>query len=257
MNSYNRNRSVPFFRYFPRAIKFYGLKIEKIAALVFIILLAINLGTSLFSTQIFKNLSLSTSGILADDLAKMMDFYLRVMVISLFSFLISNIVSAFYVYAYVRDLRGVPYTFGECIKSVMGKLIRIFMISIITALAITFGTMAFIIPGIVLYIMFIFAVQFMVDQDRTIFNSLKASINLTSGYKAGIFTAVLMLNLITMLVPSFVEAGNGILVFSFVSAFITTIFSLIYQRFITLMYFDLEYIRKPRENQDINNISEE
>lgn len=255
MNSNNRNRSVPFFRYFPRAIKFYGLKIEKVAALVFIILLAINLVTSLFSGKILNNLPLPnpTNGIFtAVDIPNIMNIYLRVMVLSLISFLISNVVTAFYVYAYIRDLRGIPYTFGECMKNVSGKLVWIFLLSIIIALAITFGTVAFIIPGVILYIMFIFSLQLMVDQDKTVFNSLKASVSLTKGYKAGIFTAVLMLDLITMLVPSFVESSSGILVFSFVSAFITTIFNLIYQRFITLIYFDLEYIRKPRTNVDIN-----
>jgi hypothetical protein len=252
MDSNNRNRSVPFFRYFPRAIKFYGLKVEKIAALVFIVLLAINLAASLFSATIFDNLSISTNGIFTDDIAKTLDVYIRIMVLSLISFLISNIISAFYVYAYIRDLRGIPYTFGECMKNVAGKLIKIFLLSVIIALAITFGTVAFFIPGVILYIMFIFAVQFMLDQNRTVFNSLKASLNLTNGYKVGIFTAVLLLDLITMLVTSFVASSGGILVFSFVSAFITTIFNLIYQRFITLIYLDLEYIRKPKENIDIN-----
>jgi len=251
MKSANKNKSIPFFRYFPAAIKFYGLKNDKIAAFVFIILLGINFCSNMFAIKATENLTTINSQLMAPNLTQSIELLIRIGTISLVTSMLMNIFSSFYLYAYLKDLRGIPYTFTECLKDIVKKLYKIIILSLIVFLAIFTGSILFAIPGIILYIMFIFANQFLVDQDRSVFNCLKGSMNLTNGYKWGIFSSVLMLNLIILIFPSFVEAGNGLLVFSFVSSFISTIFNIIYQRFVTIMYFDLEYLRKPKDI-DIN-----
>jgi len=250
MNS-DINRKIPFFRYFPKSIKFYNLKNEKLGAMIFIVLLAINFCSSYYISRFTGEFNVDSSQILASDVVNTFELLLRLGLISMVSTLLMTIFSSFYIFAFIRDLRGIPYTLAECLKYTGSKLIFLVILSVLVSLSISLGSMFLIVPGLILYIMFIFANQFMLDQDKGIFNSLKASVKLTKGYKMGIFTAVLLFNLLILIFPTFVEAGSGLYVFSFVSAFISTIFNIIFQRFITLIYYDLEYIRKPR-NIDIN-----
>lgn len=251
MKSGNRNRSIPFFRYFPASVKFYGLKNDKIAAFVFIILLGINFCANLFAENSTNNLSTLNGQLMAPDLTQYIQLLIRIGAISLATSMLMNIFSSFYLYAFIKDLRGIPYTFADCLKDIGKKLYKIIILSLIVFCAIFTGSLLFVIPGLILYIMFIFANQFLIDQNRSVFNSLKGSVNLTNGYKTGIFSSVLMLNLLIIIFSSFGEVGSGLLVVPFVSAFISTIFNIVFQRFLTLMYFDLEYLRKPK-NIDIN-----
>lgn len=248
MNS-NINRRIPFLRYFPKSVKFYELRNEKISAFIFVILLLINFCTSLLLSRLSVGVSIDSSQVLPDDITAMFAMLVKIGSLSVLSTLLMTIFSSFYVYAFIRDLRGIPYTLKDCLSYTGARLFPIIVLSVIISLAVSIGSMLLVIPGIILYIMFIFSVQFMLDQNKGIFSALKASVNLTKGFKMGIFNAVLLINLLILIFPTFAESGK--LVVPFVSAFISTIFNIVFQRFVTLIYYDLEYIRKPK-NIDIN-----
>jgi hypothetical protein len=243
------NRRIPFLRYFPKSIKFYDIKNEKLAAGIFIVLLGINFCTSLLLSKFAGSIPIDSSQVIPEDIAVMFDYLMKIGSLSILSTLMMTIFSSFYVYAFIRDLRGIPYTLKECLKYTASKLIPVIIVSVIVSLSVSIGSMLLVIPGIILYIMFIFSVQCMLDQNKGIFNSLKSSVNLTKGFKMGIFNAVLLFNLLILIFPTFAESGT--LVVPFVSAFISTIFNIVFQRFVTLIYYDLEYIRKPK-NIDID-----
>lgn len=243
MQNRRKNREVrSLWGYLPAIIKFYGIKNEKLAAFIFMVMLGVTFLGNVISLNFVGNISLEFDPQNIEQVFSILRTAFALNAINLITFLITNIIGATYIYAFLRDIRGIPYTFFECIKVTFKKLFKLIILSIITVIAICGGLFIFIVPGIIIYLMFIFANQYMMDQNRSIFQSIKASIDTTNGIKMNIFTVILLFNLLMFIFPNFVSASNGHLVYAFVASFISTIFTLMYNRLISIMYFELEYV---------------
>ena len=66
---------------------------------------------------------------------------------------------------------------------IKNRLIETLILSIVISLCTTLGMVAFIIPAIVIYMMFAQAENIFIDSNLNSFDSLKQSINLMKGYK--------------------------------------------------------------------------
>lgn len=228
--------------YLPAMIRFYGIKNEKLAAFIFLLMLSISFAANLFSLRLLNGVSLTFDPQNMEEILGLSKTLLKANLVSTVTFLLLNIVGSAYVYAFLRDIRGINYSFKECIVVTLKRLYKIVILSIILIVAVFGGALIIIVPGVIIYLMFIFANQYLMDQNRGIFKSIKASVDVTNGIKTKIFTVILLFNLLMFLFPNFVGANSGNLITAFVLAFIATIFNLMYHRLISLMYFELEYV---------------
>jgi preprotein translocase subunit SecY len=78
------------------------------------------------------------------------------------------------------------------------------------ALGVGFGMMLLILPGIILYLMWVVATPVMMAEDRGIIDSLKRSAELTSGSKRMIFVLLLIFFVLTIVFGLFVAMVGSI-----------------------------------------------
>ncbi|MEH6828317.1 DUF7544 domain-containing protein [Parasphingorhabdus sp.] len=106
--------------------------------------------------------------------------------------LLSILLQATLIVATLNDLGGKPLSLAECFTRALKKLLPLIGLGIIMALGIGFGMMLLIVPGIILYLMWVVATPVMMAENRGIIDSLKRSAELTSGSKRMIFVLLLV-----------------------------------------------------------------
>jgi hypothetical protein len=73
----------------------------------------------------------------------------------------------------------VDWSVGEILGSVTGKLISIILLQIVVGILVFIGFLFFIIPGVILSLMWVVSMPSMVVEDRGVFNSMSRSSELT------------------------------------------------------------------------------
>ncbi|WAC24132.1 hypothetical protein [Blastomonas sp. SL216] len=98
----------------------------------------------------------------------------------LFLFL-SIILQASLIVASANDIAGRPVNFGECVSRAIGKLLPLIGLGIVVAIGISIGLVMLIIPGIILYLMWMVAVPAMMVENLSVSDALSRSSALTKG----------------------------------------------------------------------------
>jgi len=214
--------------YIIKALKFYEMKNDKLAKVVFLAIL----GGSLISmfipgTQDTINIwYIALNSVLA---------------------LFVNLASFLYLMAYLRDIKGESYTGKELVSKLLAKAIPLVIGSILYLAGSVIGAILFVVPGLVFNTMFILYPCYVIDKNKPVISSFSASSRATYGYKWRIFSIIvsfaLILFLPTLIIFSFASSTGNDLVFYFVFYFISTITSLMQQRLVALLYMSLEYGR--------------
>jgi len=220
--------------YLLRSLRFYDLKNEFMTRVIFLVILFGSLSNAVLQLN---------EGI--DDRIKYVLYVALVLVV--------NLAASVYTFAYIKQLRGENYSHIECMLAVLSKTFTISVAYIVYFAAILSAGLFLIVPGIIVYLMFIFYNCYIMDKDAGIFESFKLSKDLIYGYKYRIFGIMLLISLILMPFELFVlslsmEYGNS-LIFEFVFYFLSTIATLITQRLIAQLYVDLQSIK----NMDFSN----
>lgn len=115
--------------------------------------------------------------------------------------------SAALVYGVVSDLRGNKASVGQILSGALSVLIPVLFVSIVVGLLVAVGTIALIIPGIILYVMFWVAVPAAVVERTGVGDSMKRSLELTKGYRWQIFFVMviwLVISIIVQLIVGFI-----------------------------------------------------
>lgn len=103
-------------------------------------------------------------------------------IIGYFVFLfLSIILQASLIVASANDIAGKPVNFGECVSRAVAKLLPLIGLGIIIAVGISIGLVMLIIPGIILYLMWMVAVPAMMVENLGVGGALSRSAALTSG----------------------------------------------------------------------------
>lgn len=224
--------------YLKKALKFYELKNERLNRIIFIIILL----TSFLGIFIPEN----GPFVAVDNLLGITIVYMA---------------SAVYLVAYIRDLKNEEYSLKTCFILVVRNFFKIifssiaFLIGIVSMVGLlafpelTGVAMAiFLIPLIIVYVMFLFNTCYIVDKGYGISQSYKSSKNITFGYKRAIFIIILFFNFIAAIPMSIillvVFSVKNILAASFILSFAVAVLNLMQQRLTALMYMDLEYGKK-------------
>ncbi|ACL76433.1 hypothetical protein [Ruminiclostridium cellulolyticum] len=243
-----------FFEYLPESIRFHKLKNEGLARFIFVLVLfcqlvgryALYKYTQLFPIEEIEKLyanfasfpSTSSADIYQPSIHILYAF-LVALGISLLSKLVSNLFLLVYMYSYLSEQRGKDCGFRASFSGVFRHTGRIILYNIVFGLLVVFGSMFFVIPGIIAYVMFVFGFCYVLDLKLTMADAMTASSEVTKGKKVQI-ASILVAYFAIFKLPVLLLVGNstsGV----FIGAFLTTVTNLILQRFITKIYMDLEY----------------
>jgi uncharacterized membrane protein len=94
--------------------------------------------------------------------------------------------------ATVAESEGRKAGFGESIAAGMAVLLPLIILSILLAIGVMIGFMLFVVPGVILYCMWVAAVPALVEERRGVFGSFARSRELTSGAKWKVFGIMLV-----------------------------------------------------------------
>lgn len=100
----------------------------------------------------------------------------------------------------IRHLGSAPADFGDALVTAIRLFLPVIFMTIISGFAILIGLIFLIVPGVILYLMWIVAVPVMVEEDRGMIESLARSAELTKGSRLMIFLTVILMMVIASVV---------------------------------------------------------
>lgn len=238
-----------FMEYFPKAMKFYSLKNENIARVVFILVLAANFFSQLYVLRTADTDLLITYPENQSQMQEMVKNFGLLLVFSFIRDIAIYIISAFYLLAFIMELRGEPVNSVELCTQVLKRMLPYIAAYIAVSVIKNTGLVFFVIPGILIHILFLFNTSLIIDGKCGFFQSFGLSISLSEGYRRQIFSIVafvfIFFTTINMIFSSMGNLMSGVAI----SSFIATVGHLVTLRLTALLYVDL-YNRKPREKDE-------
>ena len=111
----------------------------------------------------------------------------------------------------IVSFNGSKASLGDCFSTGLGRMLPLFLLGLATSLAIGFGMILLIVPGIIVAIVLIVAVPAMVVERTGVFDSMSRSSDLTKGNRVIIF----FLGLICVVIVLLIGAAIGILAAGF------------------------------------------
>jgi len=240
-----------FFEYLPESIKFHKLKNQGLAKIIFMLVLLCQLIGNYIQYRVLHLIS-------SEDIDKIYStimmpseettlpsehiIYLLLTVLgtALLVKLVSNLFYSIYMYTYISELRGKDIGLIASFKGTFKHIGRLIFYNIIFGLMVLIGSMFFIIPGIIAYIIFVFGFCYILDLKLKLSDAMTASTELTKGKKTLIGSLFIGFYLLFKL-PILLLLSGSSLGAACLASFFGTIASLILQRLITQVYMDLEY----------------
>ncbi len=265
MNDTSRIKN--FFEYLPECIKFHKLRNEGLVKTIFLLILIFQIAGSFIQYKLLELISLDdielissflTTGMVTAETESIYPseqaVYILIAILAtlLIVKLISNLFLSVYMYSYICEIKGKTLKTADSFKGTFKNIGRLIGYNIIFGLLVSIGTMFFIIPGIIAYIIFVFGYCYILDIKLNVAEAITACSEITRGKKpqiASVFVGYfLVFELPMLLMFSGSSFGTACLV-----AFFSTIVSMILQRLITQIYLDLEY-KEERKNKTISQL---
>jgi len=125
------------------------------------------------------------------------------------SWISGYLLQAIIVRAAVLDLSGRRPDIGDSVAAAVTKLLPMIGLSIVSGVAVMFGMLLLIVPGIILMLMWSVAVPVLIEERRGVFDSLERSSQLTRGAKGWIFLLMLLYMGVGAMVAGAVLALTG------------------------------------------------
>lgn len=253
----NSSEVKKLFQYLPEIIKFYKLKNEGLARLIFVLVLFCQLLGDYIQYRIINLLdNLDTlykflmTGQVPQGAANTSEhnlyLLLAVLGVTLVIKMVTNLFYSVYMYSYILELRKKESGYKASFAGVFRHLGRLISYNIVFGLLVMLGLMFFIIPGIIAYVLFVFGYCYVMDLRLTVPDAMTASSEVTKGKKNQIMNVLVGFFLMFKLPIYFLLSGVS-LGAEFVASFFITISGLILQRLICQIYMDLEYRRNSEQ----------
>ena len=128
--------------------------------------------------------------------------------IGLFS-LVGALSQAAFTWPLVAHAEGRRATIGECLFAVATSIIPLILLTVLSIVAITLGLAALLVPGLMLWVIWMVAVPALVVERRGVLKSLRRSAELTKGARWSLFGLLLVLTVASMGIALTVEAVTG------------------------------------------------
>lgn len=117
----------------------------------------------------------------------------------LFLFL-SIILQASLIVASANDLAGKPVNFGECVSRAIAKLLPLIGLGIVVAIGISIGLVMLIVPGVILYLMWMVAVPALMVENLDVSGALSRSSALTKGSRLKLLGLIIVFAIFSMII---------------------------------------------------------
>jgi hypothetical protein len=159
----------------------------------------------------------------------------------------------------VLDLSGRRGDLAGSLTAALGLLLPMIGLTIVSGVAIGFALLFLIVPGIILYVMWIVAVPVLVEERRGIFGSLSRSFELTRGSRWHIFGLLVIFIILSTVISAVLGLLNmGValqspLLFAGTSAIAAAISGLVMSAMLASLYFEL---RTVKEGATIDSLAE-
>ena len=154
----------------------------------------------------------------------------------------------------VRALQGKPASFSEILTRGFATMFPVLGVAIVSGIAIGFGMILFIIPGIIISVIIYVAIPVAVLEKPGVFMSLSRSADLTKGFRwkvLGIAIVVFVISFIVSFAAAFVVGTEG-LVALFLNLIADALVIAVGAVFIAVTYQEL---RRVKEGVDIDTIA--
>ena len=197
---------------------------------------------------------LSSSG----DLLDVVDpsLYLAIpLAVGLLTLIFGNVVTGAISFGVFQFLRGKKPSIGSCIAKGFSVLLPVIGVAILVGLMVFFGSLLCLIPGIILYVMFCTAVPVTVVERPGVINSLKRSLDLSSGNRMAIFAVLLVLTLMNIAITlgitfSVAALGNIALI---ISGLVSVVLGGLGSTALVVIYY---HLRSSKESIDVEEIAQ-
>ncbi len=113
---------------------------------------------------------------------------------------LSIVLQASLIVASANDLAGRPVNFGACVNRAVSKLFPLIGLGIVVAIGVSIGLIFLVIPGLILYLMWMVAVPAMMVENLGVFESLSRSSALTKGSRWRLVALIVVFIIFTMIV---------------------------------------------------------
>ncbi|HYD45733.1 MAG TPA: hypothetical protein VEA79_10775 [Phenylobacterium sp.] len=126
---------------------------------------------------------------------------------SLIGFVSSFILQASIVHGAVMDLNGRRPTLVDCLTGGLRHFLPVLAISILAAIAVMFGLLIFLAPGIILLTVWAVVVPAQVVENRGVFGAFGRSADLTDGHRWAIFALLVVWLIISFVIGAAITGG--------------------------------------------------
>lgn len=128
----------------------------------------------------------------------------------LFSVLAGYMLQAIVVRSVILDLSGRPADYGGSLAAALRLILPMIGLSIVSSVAIGLGMLLLIVPGVILYVMWIVAVPVLIEEQAGVIGSLGRSADLTKGSRWRIFALLLLFAIAWVIIWTVVGFAFGI-----------------------------------------------
>lgn len=181
-------------------------------------------------------------------------FGLAFVFIFLLSLVLSQFVTATFVYGTVQDLRGQRASIGECLNRALAVAVPVALVALLASFAMMIGMMLLIIPGFFVMVLLYVAIPVAVIERPGIIASLGRSAELTKGFRWKVFGMLAILFILAIVIGGvigFVTGALGLvggILEMIINAFFTALFAVVS----AVTYVAL---RQAKEGMDIDQIA--
>ncbi len=169
---------------------------------------------------------------------------------------LSIILQASLIVASANDLAGRPVNFGECVSRAIAKLLPLIGLGIVVAVGISVGLVMLIVPGVILYLMWMVAVPAMMVENLDVAGSLSRSSALTKGSR------LRLLGLIVVFIIFSIIIGIPIGIISLISpslsvlsnALVSTVSAAVGAAGIAAVYIELRSTREGASSEQLASV---
>lgn len=185
----------------------------------------------------------------------------------------SFVLQASVIHAAVKGFQGHRTSFSESLVVAFKHLLPIIGFALLGGLAMMLGFLLFIVPGIILMLMWYVAIPVMVVEKTGVMGAFERSAELTSGYKWWILLAVIVLAIIGAVISAVVLAASlifgvptqqelmlegaatmPVILYAVANGVATAFSTLVSAAGVAAIYYELRYIKEGVEAESIGSV---
>lgn len=160
----------------------------------------------------------------------------------------------------ILHLDGRPADIGGSLTTALGLILPMIGLTIVSGIAIMLGLVLLIVPGVMLYVMWIVAVPVLVEERRGVFGSLSRSAELTKGsrwYVFGLLVLLLIFSSVVSAAAGLLNFGDplvSVIPFAATNAVVAAVYGLVIAAMLASLYYELRTVKEGATTDSLASI---